>query len=98
MIAHIWTFGKPWSPPPAQPPARAKSAFGVICDHLQHEPQPTSGDDCARSAQGRPARRPQEAADAGLGSVLVSFTPVRDRSPVVTRIVFAQFANSGGRG
>ena len=33
----------------------------------------------------------------GLGSVLVSFIPVRGRSPVDTRIVFAQFADCGGR-
>jgi hypothetical protein len=32
-----------------------------------------------------------------LVSVCVSFTPVRDRSPVFTRIVFAQFAEGGGR-
>jgi hypothetical protein len=33
----------------------------------------------------------------GLGSVLVSFIPVRRRSPVVTQIVFGQFADGGGR-
>jgi hypothetical protein len=30
-------------------------------------------------------------------SVLVSFIPVRGRSPVATRILFAQLADSGGR-
>ena len=33
----------------------------------------------------------------GLGSVLVSFAPVRHRSPAVTRIVFAQATDDGGR-
>ena len=33
----------------------------------------------------------------GAGSVLGSFTPVRHRSPVVTRIVFARLADGGGR-
>ena len=37
------------------------------------------------------------AAGLGLGSVLVSFIPVRHRSPVATRIVFAQFAYGGER-
>ena len=38
-----------------------------------------------------------ERAQARLGSVLVSFIPVRGRSPAVTRIVFAQAADGGGR-
>ena len=32
-----------------------------------------------------------------LGSILGSFTPVRDRSPVITRIAFARLADGGGR-
>jgi hypothetical protein len=32
-----------------------------------------------------------------LVSVSVSFTPVRDRSPMFTQIGFAQFADGGGR-
>ena len=38
----------------------------------------------------------QQALAPGLGSVLGSFIHVRDRSPVVTRIVFARLADGGG--
>src|SRR5436189_3239708 len=37
------------------------------------------------------------AAGPGLGSVLVSLIPVRHRSPMFTRIMFAHFADGGGR-
>ena len=39
---------------------------------------------------------PRRAARPSI-SVSVSFTPVRDRSPMFTQIVFAQFADGGGR-
>jgi hypothetical protein len=35
--------------------------------------------------------------EAALGSVLVSFISARGRSPMFTRIGFAQFADGGGR-
>ena len=36
-------------------------------------------------------------AGTGLGSVCVSFTPVRHRSPASTRTAFMQLADGGGR-
>jgi hypothetical protein len=44
-------------------------------------------------SQAAPSPRPSQP----MGSVLVSFTPVRRRSLVVTPIVFAQAMDGGGR-
>ena len=48
-----------------------------------------------RHSPGNPRGRDLQA--RALGSVLVSFTPVRHRSPVVALIVFAQATDADGR-
>jgi hypothetical protein len=58
---------------------------------------PTACDDCARSDQARPPARRRGSSRPRLVSVLVSFTPVRHRSPVVALTVFAQATDADGR-
>ena len=57
-------------------------------------PKPQSWSICAVRPVQRLSRR---GSSRPLVSVLVSFTPVRHRSPAFTLIVFVQFADCGGR-
>jgi hypothetical protein len=86
----------------ARPAARLREADqarfgnGAIWDRMQHESLPgpvTTAPAVIKLVQplgDHGSIRPR------LVSVLVSFTPVRHRSPAATRIVFAQFTDGGG--
>jgi hypothetical protein len=81
-----------------QPKAdEARFGNGAIWDRMQHESLPRPVTTALAVIKPVQPLGDHRSVRPRLVSVLVSFTPVRHRSPAATRIVFAQFTDGGGQ-
>ena len=71
--------------------------FGASRDRMQHESPPRPVTTAPATIKPIYRRDWRGSSKPRLVSVLVSFTPVRHRSPVVALVVFAQATDAGGR-